>query len=222
MPYRVPTFCLAAIAVAGLSGCEEPDPTACDQMAYSSVNVVLTGEFGEAIPDAAVQYSVNGGELRDCEPANWDDSLVAESAFICGWEEAGDFTIVASAEGYESTETQIVVEADECHVISQSLELQMEPIVCTQEGRYAVQATVEDLSGLGASVFWGLAEEDMDLIPCEDSIDNVYYCGAEASGLIEIWAENDAGEFDSAIIEVSTDECGPITETVDLMLGECG
>lgn len=221
MSYQTTSFALATLAVAGLSGCYEP-PIACDDMAVSSVQVVLAGPDGEALFDASVQYSVNGGELLDCEQLDWDDALVAPSAFICGWEQAGDITIFAEADGYEPTETTVFVEADECHVITENLEIELDYVLCTEEVRYAVQATVHDLSGLGAQVSWSLAETDMEPLPCEDGFDSVYFCGEEASGLIEIWAQNDIGEFDSVLVEVSEDECGPITEAVDLMLGECG
>jgi hypothetical protein len=224
---RIALAPVALLALASLTGCDE---VVCTEIAVSSVEVVLTGPDGEAIYGADLTYSVDGGAPQDCIEMDWygdeaADALVAGNVYICGWEEAGDIEVFASAEGYADGQATVFVDADECHVQTQSLLMQLESdIACTEQVRYGVEVLVTDDSGPaeGAYVTWSLANADMMPIECQDAGQGWYVCAEEADGLIEIWAENDAMEFASAMVEVESDVCGPITELVELHLGECG
>lgn len=206
-------ICPILLGLAALTGCEEP---VCTEIAMSSVTVQLLDPSGQPILGAQVQYSVEDA-LSDC--FEWDDGWYA-----CGYEEEGDITVLASAEGYLDAEGSVFVEADECHVVTESLTLTLEPddVACTQEVRYAVDVTVVDLYGLPveADVTWSLPNADMAPQPCEGG-DGHYFCREGAAGQLEIWATDELS-FASALVEVSADDCGPVTEYIELTLGTCG
>ena len=225
---RIALAPVALLALVSLTGCGEL--VVCTEIAVSSVEVVLTGPDGEPIYGAALTYSVDGGTAQDCIEMDWSgdeaaDALVAGNVYICGWEEAGDIEVFASAEGYADGQASVFVDADECHVLTEGLLMQLESdVACTEQVRYGVEVLVIDDFGPaeGATVTWTLANADMMPIACQDIGQGEYVCAEEADGLIEIWAENDALQFASAMVEVESDECGPITERVELLLGECG
>lgn len=98
----------------------------CTTEARSSVSITLLDEAGqnhvEATGGAGISatYTVDGGESQTCE-AVFD-------AVVCGWEQAGDFVIVVDAEGYVPEQREVTVEEDECHVISEVLQIQLVPL----------------------------------------------------------------------------------------------
>ncbi len=97
---------------------------ACTEEARSSVSLSLVSG-GAPIPmsaNAAAEFSVDeGASFTACE-AIYD---AANAEFVCGYEVAGTFLIRASADGFAPGETEVVVEADECHVIGQVVELEL-------------------------------------------------------------------------------------------------
>ncbi len=120
---------LALLATPALlfAGCEGVE---CDAMAVASVNLTVLAADGGAI-DAdglVVQYTVDGGDLQDCEP-------MTDDGFVCGWEQSGEFAIFAEAPGYEPGEAAVTVEADECHPIGEVLEIRLDPITAFEEPR---------------------------------------------------------------------------------------
>ena len=78
-----------------------------------SVAVAVQDEQGDAITDAEVVFSVDGGEEQACDGNH------------CGWEREGTFVVTARKAGYDDAQKSIVVgpDADGCHVESQTLTL---------------------------------------------------------------------------------------------------
>ena len=107
--------------------CEKP--IACNEMFVYSVNLELLDPSGSPITDAEIAYTVDGSEGEFIE--SWEDGI-----YVIGGEEAGDFVISIDAiienpddeccwtEG--SAELSLTIEADECHVIPQSISPELE------------------------------------------------------------------------------------------------
>ena len=104
-----------------LLGCGSKDDTgeleelACTASIEYSVYVTVYDEDGKVIENASVSYS-SDAMSGDCEM----DSV---GGHYCGEEQSGDVTIFVSAEGYVDTEQTVTVEADECHVITEMLDV---------------------------------------------------------------------------------------------------
>jgi hypothetical protein len=97
---------------------------ACTEEARSSVSLSLVSG-GAPIPMSAnpvAEFSVDAGASFTACEAVFD---AANAEFVCGYEVAGTFLIRASADGFAPGETEVVVEADECHVIGQVVELEL-------------------------------------------------------------------------------------------------
>ena len=112
-----------------LFGCNEKEETeetedsgliACTSEIVSSVYVTIYDENGEVIENAAPTYSVDGGPEGSCE----EDSI---GGHHCGEEQAGTVTIHVSVEGYEDAEQSVVVESNECHVITEEMDIRLVP-----------------------------------------------------------------------------------------------
>jgi len=92
----------------------------CSLDVRTSVLVDVSAASGEDLSSVAtVTYTVDGTE-SEC-------SELFDVGFGCGAELEGDFILRASAEGYEDAEDTVTVEADDCHVITQSVSLVLEP-----------------------------------------------------------------------------------------------
>ena len=98
-----------------LTGCGE---NLCTTEIIFSVNVQILDETGQPVADATPTYSVDGGEEQACE----DDGT---GGYNCGEDQSGEITVHVSLDGYEDEEASVTVEADECHVITESLEIQL-------------------------------------------------------------------------------------------------
>lgn len=102
-----------------LAACEpEVD---CTTEARGSVNVSVVDADG-APTDAFDSISYDSSTFSDdCE--GWETG-----EYVCGWEVAGDITITVEACGGSQTISETVtVQSDECHVIPEALELQIDP-----------------------------------------------------------------------------------------------
>jgi len=185
-------------------------------MAVSSLTINVSDNDGAPFEDASVRYSVDGGTVRDCEGNS--------GTWICGWEESGDFEVEVSSTGFETQIVTAEVEAGECHVIPQSIDVALEPIECTDEIVSSVLLTLTDNEGnsfqpgSGAWAQWGLANADMLPQPCVPSSDGRWECGSEQSGLFEIVAGRIGNYGASTEVDVGFDGCHPITEEVELEL----
>ena len=203
---------LAASAVAVLAGC--PPEQACTLIAVWSVNLDVVDEAGAPIPDATATWSVDGGSPEPCE--------VVGDILACGSEIAGDLTIEAAAPGFESQSTTVTVGADECHVITEMVELTLLPIACTLEARPSVEVTVAS-AGMGPleNVAVTYAVNFSAAQPCSGSGES-WTCGEEMDGelLIEATADGHVPASETVTVERTEDLCHVITEQVAFTLEE--
>jgi hypothetical protein len=120
---------LSALALA-LAACDTKDsadsgePLACTQIAVTSVNLTVLDAAGAPLAAAPAgffaRFSIDGGAAQPCE--SWS---TAES-FACGIEQEGSFLVQIGVDEVVHDEATVVVEADECHVIGEALELQLD------------------------------------------------------------------------------------------------
>ena len=108
--------------VAPLSGCGEGFGDACDNVAVSSALVQVLDEFGDPVVGADVRYQPADGMDQSCE------ELGAEPGqYVCGYEVPGSMTITVDALGFEVAQIEVDVQSDECHVITEEVELMLTP-----------------------------------------------------------------------------------------------
>lgn len=104
-----------------LGGCWRVDGQIdCDLSAHSSVVLTVTDlDGGEPMSEVFATFTVDGGRSRDCES-------MGDGSFVCGWEVAGDLVVMAEAEYYLPADATVTVEADDCHVITEQVTLELE------------------------------------------------------------------------------------------------
>ena len=94
----------------------------CSLDVRTSVLVDVRAASGEDLSSVAtVTYAVDGTESECTE--------LFDGGFGCGAELVGDFLLRASADGYEDAQDSVTVAADECHVITESVSLVLEPLL---------------------------------------------------------------------------------------------
>ncbi|MCB9778929.1 MAG: hypothetical protein H6742_10230 [Alphaproteobacteria bacterium] len=113
---------LAALpAAAALSACETLGD--CSTEARASVQLEVVDTLGDRIPGATATYTIEGENWphpQDCEDLGGGD-------LVCGWEVDDVFHIEVSAPGYTTESVEIEVFADECHVITEQLSVELDP-----------------------------------------------------------------------------------------------
>ena len=97
----------------------EVEDIACTASIEFSVYVTVYDEDAKVIENASVSYS--------SEDISGDCEMDSVGGYYCGEEQSGDVTISVSAEGYVATEETVTVEADECHVITEMLDITLIP-----------------------------------------------------------------------------------------------
>ena len=204
---------LSLLSLLAQTGCGGP----CSDEQRSSVTVYLQDDDGNAIDDAQVDYTVDGGESAACE--------AVARGYVCGWERDGLFEISAVADGYTEMTFEVDVELDDdaCHVASQPVTIELDSLACTAEAVPAAEVTVWSSTGeagVGASVSWvsedALSAEDAE--PCTPEPDsNVFSCALEETGALVIDAFG-GWEGASTTVNVNSDGCHPITESVVLQM----
>lgn len=120
---------LSALALA-LAACDTKDsadsgePLACTQIAVTSVNLTVLDAAGAPLAAAPAgffaRFSIDGGAAQPC------DSWSTADAFACGIEQEGRFLVEIGVDEVVHDEAEVVVEADECHVIGEAVELQLD------------------------------------------------------------------------------------------------
>ncbi len=199
------------IGFATLTGCFN-EPHTCTAEERSSVTVDLVDPEGNPIEGASVEFLWED-IIEDC-------SDLGGGAYICGWEQGGEITVFADAEGYEPNEAILEVASDECHVITETLEITLETIDCTTEVVTSVEVEVSDndFPIEGAEVAWSYQDTDMLPILCEEAGGGIYHCGEEAEGALEITVQHES-RVAYEVVEVGADECHVITEFILIDLG---
>lgn len=202
-----------SLALTGCPGASSPN---CTDIAFASLNVAVASADDSVPTGVSVRYSVDGGDMEDCDGADGD--------WTCGWETAGEFIVEVTANDHELQTHALTIGEDECHIIPQQLSVVLEPIECTEELVYGVQlnlvdgvgATLEPGSGAWAS--WGFANADMAAQPCDVGPAGSWSCGLEESGPFEIFAGRIGDLADAAYADVAFDGCHPVTEEALIQL----
>jgi hypothetical protein len=213
---RFLTLTATMITLGGGFACVPTDDQACTDIAIASATVTVTDDAGAPIADATVEWSVDGVTWAACDEGG------AAGAYRCGWEQAGELRIRASAAGYVAGEGDVSVPMDDqnCHVVGQSLTLTLAADVdCTAELRPSVIATVAGASGealTGVAVTW--LRDGGEPAPCVDQGEAGWWCADELAGRFVIAASADGHGPASVTIDVGEDECHVITEAVTLTL----
>jgi len=112
-------FAALAAAMAVWIGCT------CTEEEVESVHVTVVDVHGDVVIDAAVRYLVASSddpEFQDCEFSDHSDR------WDCGWEASGAIDIEVSADGFEAVLTDVFVDRDFCHVITEDVTVVLEEI----------------------------------------------------------------------------------------------
>lgn len=89
---------------------------------------------------------------------------------------------------------------------------------CTTEARASVQVNLLDAASetiSGAALTYDAGD---GANPCEEMVDGLYVCGWELAGTLRISAAAEGFAADEVDVEVESDVCHVITETIDLVL----
>lgn len=115
MKRLIPLFALAL----PLAACDRFEDN-CSEEARVSVSVVVLDALGADAADAVVEYD----DGRGIEPCH-----AIEGVYSCAYEVEGDIDISVSAPNYVSQTVTVTVESDECHVITEDLDIELQPEV---------------------------------------------------------------------------------------------
>jgi len=96
----------------------------CTEEARASVLVTVVDEMDAIQRDAKVTFSVEGRAEQAAECVDPTGAGTSCDSWIGGYEQTGSFTVkAASADGTKHAETTFMVDADECHVETQTIKL---------------------------------------------------------------------------------------------------
>jgi hypothetical protein len=187
----------------------------CATYSAASVTVEVVDADGTPVEGASVTFSVNDAEAQPCEDMG--------GSFVCGWEQAGEVTVVASAPGYvDGTGTVTVGEDNEgCHVESQTLTVVLDGQECTEEVRPSVLVTMVDGAGApldDGEVSWADAAIDGGSWTACDRWGDGWACGQELPGLFDIRGTvADCGQaWGQVQVGMTADACHVETEAIEL------
>jgi hypothetical protein len=213
--HRHPLALVTALSILASVACGEEPPLACTDLLAYSVSVQVAATDGPEPEGTTVVFHAEDGVEVPCErfnPGEW----------ACGAEVAGELTVTVSAPGYLTFEQVVTVEADECHVIGESLDVVLEPdgLVCTDEVRPSVEVEVVGSGGeaLEAVSVTYAPEGGDDAAPCVDVGGGLWQCGMEEPGTFVVTGTAAGHTTESATVTVGEDECHVITEHVTLSL----
>ncbi len=199
-----------------LLACTTENPIVCTELFAFSVSATVASASGAELSEVTGTYTVDGGAETPCQD-------FSGGQLVCGGEEAGHFVITVTAVGHEPQTQEVDVAADECHVISESLEFVLEPSACTEEELPAVWVKVVDDAGnklTAAEVAWFDPTIDMHPAPCDPMLEDGWGCAPEHIGEITVGATLDgyAPEDASVTTALAADGCHVDTEEVTLVL----
>jgi hypothetical protein len=205
-----------------LAACEL-DGVNCTTDFRASVTVTVASDSALPLENVVGTYTVDGGPEKACE-------AIADSQFWCGGEEAGHFEITFSADTAEAVTQEVDVEADECHVIGETLDFTLvaEPPVCSGDVRPSVVVQLSsDADGAvleNTWVTWKDHNSATDEAPAAcDSADGLEWsCGEEFVGTLDIEAGADGHDtvVQSVTTALTADECHVDTEELNIELAK--
>lgn len=116
---------LVLAASLALSACSPPGGDSyCTLEARASVRVTVEDSAGNLQRTAHVSYIRDSDPEQDATCVDASGSPTGCGIWVAGWELAGDFLITAtSADGTRTAQQQVHVDADECHVLTQTVKL---------------------------------------------------------------------------------------------------
>lgn len=207
---------LLALAGFVLSGCPDAG-TGCDTSLKASITLTARTIDGEVIEGATGTWEAASGESGDCEALA--DSLA------CGWEVEGEITVTVTAEGFEEITETVVVEADECHVVGEQLDVTLRLLVegepeCPAMSTPSVWVAVEGSAGealTGVVVTYTDAAGGGSTLSCPQDGD-AWACGADVAGSIEVTAVADGHGPASAVVEIDPADCHQTRQDLTLTL----
>lgn len=118
---RAPRLLLACTSLLPLVACLES--VECTTEARASVQLTVVDASGAAIDGASATYTIESEswpQPQDCED-------IGDGTLICGWEVEDLFHIEVEAPGYAAASVEIEVGGDECHVITELVEVELDP-----------------------------------------------------------------------------------------------
>lgn len=102
----------------------QEDDIACSQIAITGLNVTVKNAVTQAYLAEGVTITATEGDYSE----NLELMLGNPPTFTGAWEREGTYIIAVNATGYSSFTSQpVTVTADRCHVISQQLEIFLQP-----------------------------------------------------------------------------------------------
>ncbi len=190
-------------------------PQPCAVYIAPSAIVNVSGAGGAPVIAATVTFVSDGGESGACEENSGGE-------YFCGEEVEGLLTITIEKPSFTTQVVEVEVGADTCHVLTETVDIVLEPEVCSGEQVPSILARVVDSGGRavsGAAVRWRRAEAaPAGAADCQPSGNPnfPYACGLETSGELVVVAT--AGGFVQAFEEVTVEAtfCHVITEEVTL------
>jgi hypothetical protein len=195
-----------------LAGCADPW-SACDPAEVSYFKVELVAEDGGDLSGATVSYQLDGGSPVACD--------VYGSVWTCAYEQPGVFTVLVEADGYEAIALDIPVATDDCRASTEQFVLTMASEGCTQEVVPSVLVSVLGSTGealTGVAVTWSRTNAEAAPQDCPNYVDDVWICGEEVAGELEIDAVADGHVGQTQVVTVGADRCHVHTEGVSFFL----
>lgn len=198
-----------------LFGC--PSELVCTTLAAYSTTVSVVDADGQPVARAAGTYTVDGGASKPCD--SWTAGELA-----CGVEEAGHFVVEVSADGFNAGIAEVDVGADECHVIGETVEIELEALACTAEVVVSAVVSVQAEDGTplaDSSVTYSV--DGGAPASCTPGGDGSHSCGEDEVGEFVFEASAFGFQTGSVTVEVAGDGCHAITESVTITLApnEC-
>lgn len=99
----------------------DPDGVVCTAEVVPSVIATVSDSSGEALHDVAVQWG-----YRDADMAPQPCEERGDGTWLCGEEVSGNLEIYAQAGGHAGEMASVFVDADECHVITETVAFELE------------------------------------------------------------------------------------------------
>lgn len=190
-------------------------PQPCAVYIAPSVIVNVSSAGGAPVVAATVSFVSDSGESGPCEENSGGE-------YFCGEEVDGLITVTVEKPSFAAQTFEVDVAADSCHVLTETVDVELEPEVCSGEQVPSILARVVDTGGntvTGAAVRWRRAEAAPgSAADCQPSGNATFpfACGTEVSG--DLVVVSTAGGFVQAVEEVLVEAtfCHVITEEVTL------
>ena len=179
-----------------------------------SAVVTVQAEDGTLLVDSVVTYAVDGGEAAACNPGG-------DSRHVCGYDDAGQFTLEASAFGFQTATVVVEVAGGECHAITESVTMTLASNECSDKHVPAVIVNLSDAGGaeLSSPAVTFIQNASAVVEACNDQGSGLWWCGNTIGDYV-ITASADGHEAQSESFAIVSDAegCHPLTQSTDIAL----